>query len=448
MTGFRVGSVLGLGWPVSPDPNRLAHAFRALKHRNFRLFVSGQLVSLSGTWMQQVALSWLVYRLTGSPFLLGAVQCAALSPVLLSPLAGVWADRVSRHKVVIATQVLAMLQAFALAALVFSDSIHIGYVIVLAGFLGCVNAAEVPARQSFLVEMVDGKEDLPSAIALNSSIFNASRLIGPSIAGGLVAWIGEGWVFFWNGVSYIAVLLALCVMRLAPAPRRADPTEPVLRTLATGLRYAFGFRPIRNVLLLLVGASLVGYPYVALLPVFARDILHGDARTLGYLLAAGGLGAVTALIALATRPNARGLGRIIAAAVVVVGVSLIGFSVIRSLAGALILSFVAGGAMMVHLAGSNTLLQTIVDDDKRGRVMSLFAMAHMGMVSVGALAVGTLASHLGAPTTVLIGGAGCLVLATLFVRGLPAMRAHIRPVYVRLGILSEGSRAVPSDCSK
>jgi len=430
---------------VSLETGRIAHAFRALKHRNFRLFAAGQLVSLSGTWMQQVALGWLVYRLTSSPFLLGLLTFAALFPVLVvSPFAGVWADRVSRYRVVIATQVLAMVQAFALAALVFTDSVHIGYLIALAAFLGCVNGTEVAARQSFLVEMVEGTNDLPSAIALNSSIFNASRLIGPSIAGGLVAWIGEGWVFFWNGISYLAVLAALLAMRVAPTPRRADPAEPVLHTLAAGLRYAFGFVPIRNVLLLLMGTSLVGYPYIALLPVFARDVLGGDARTLGFLFASGGLGAVTGVLALATRPSARGLGRIIAAAVGVVGLSLIGFGLVRNLAGALALAFVAGGAMMVHLAGSNTLLQTVVDDDKRGRIMSLFAMAHMGMVPLGALVAGAAAHRFGAPTTVLVGGGLCLALTALFVRGLPALRAHIRPVYVRLGILTEeGPVGVP-----
>jgi MFS family permease len=428
---------------VSAGSRPLAHAFRALKHRNFRLFVGGQLISLSGTWMQQVALSWLVYRLTNSPFLLGMLAFAALFPVLvLSPFAGVWADRVSRYRVVIATQVLAMLQAFILATLVLTDSVHIGYVILLAAFLGCINGTEVPARQSFLVEMVEGKDDLPSAIALNSSIFNASRLIGPTIAGGLVAWIGEGWVFFWNGASYLAVLAALFAMRVAPTPRRVGPSEPVLATLGAGLRYATGLLPIRNVLLLLVGVSLVGYPYIALLPVFARDVLHGDARTLGFLFAAGGLGAVTGVLALATRPNARGLSRIITAAVVVVGLSLIGFALVERLLPALALAFVAGGAMMVHLAGSNTLLQTVVDDDKRGRVMSLFAMAHMGMLPLGALAAGAAAARFGAPATVLTGGLLCLLLAALFVRGLPAMRAQIRPLYVRLGILAEDGGAI------
>jgi len=284
--------------------------------------------------MQQVALGWLVYRLTSSPFLLGLLTFAALFPVLVvSPFAGVWADRVSRYRVVIATQVLAMVQAFALAALVFTDSVHIGYLIALAAFLGCVNGTEVAARQSFLVEMVEGTNDLPSAIALNSSIFNASRLIGPSIAGGLVAWIGEGWVFFWNGISYLAVLAALLAMRVAPTPRRADPAEPVLHTLAAGLRYAFGFVPIRNVLLLLMGTSLVGYPYIALLPVFARDVLGGDARTLGFLFASGGLGAVTGSWRWPRDRARAGWVRIIAAAVGVVGLSLIGFGLVRKPSG-------------------------------------------------------------------------------------------------------------------
>jgi MFS family permease len=434
---------------VPADARRLAHAFRALKHRNFRLFAGGQFVSLSGTWMQQVALSWLVYRLTSSPFLLGALAFAALFPVLvLSPVAGVLADRVSRYHLVIAMQVLAMLQAFSLAGLVFSGAVHVVHILILAAFLGCATGIEVPARQSFLVEMVEGKEDLPSAIALNSSIFNASRLIGPSIAGGLVAWIGEGWVFFWNGVSYLAVLMALFAMRVPPMPRRADRGTPILRTLADGLHYAVEFLPIRHVLLLMVGVSLVGYPYIALLPVFARDVLGGDARTLGFLFAAGGLGAVTGVLALATRPSARGLGRIIPGAVAVFGLSLVGLALVHHLVVALAMAFVAGGAMMVHLAGSNTLLQTIVDDDKRGRIMSLFAMAHMGMIPLGALAAGAAAHRFGAPATVLVGGAVCVVLAALFVRGLPAMRVQIRPVYVRLGILSEDGGVVVPDDSK
>jgi MFS family permease len=416
--------------------DRLAHAFRALRHRNFRLFIAGQIVSLSGTWMQQVAVGWLVYRKTGSPLLLGALAFASLFPtLLLAPLAGVWADRVNRHRMIVLTQVLAMAQAFVLAGLVLSGHVHVIHVILLSAFLGLVNGAEIPARQAFLIEMVEGKEDLGSAIALNSSTFNSARLIGPSIAGVLVSWLGEGWVFFWNGVSYLAVVAALLAMRVAPATRRVDPSESVLRPLREGLSYAAGFLPIRRLLLLIGAVALVGFSYVTLLPVFARDVLGGGAHTLGFLFAAGGVGAVAGVLGLASRPSVRGLLRIIAIAVVAFGGSLVGLAFTRRLSVALALLFVAGAGMMVHLASTNTVLQTIVDDDKRGRVMSLFATSHIGMVPLGGLLCGALAERIGAPRTVLLGGGLCLLFALIFWRSLPALRAEIRPVYVRLGIV-------------
>jgi MFS family permease len=414
----------------------MAHAFRALRHRNFRLFISGQIVSLSGTWMQQVAVGWLVYRLTSSPFLLGTLTFAALSPtLLLAPLAGVWADRVNRHRMLVTTQLLAMLQALALAALVFSGHVHVAPVILLSALLGLVNGAEIPARQAFLVEMVEGKEDLGSAIALNSSTFNAARLIGPSIAGVLVSWIGEGWVFLLNGLSYLAVVAALLAMEVRPVARRAREDESVLRTLGDGLCYAYGFVPIRRLLSLIAAVALVGFSYVTLLPVFARDVLGGGAHTFGFLVGAGGLGAVAGVLALASRPSVRGLGRVIVAAVATLGTGLIGLALTRRLPVALGMLFLAGAGMMVHLAATNTLLQTIVDDDKRGRVMSLFAMSHLGVLPLGGLLCGALASRIGAPTTVLIGGSLCLLFGALFLRALPGLRAEIRPVYVRLGIL-------------
>jgi MFS family permease len=393
-------------------------------------------VSLSGTWMQQVAVGWLVYRLTNSPFLLGALAFAALFPtLLLAPFAGVWADRVNRHRMIVATQILAMLQALTLAAVVFSGHVHVAVVLLLSAFLGLVNGAEIPARQAFLVEMVEGKEDLGSAIALNSSTFNAARLIGPSIAGLLVSWVGEGWVFLLNGFSYLAVVAALLAMRVNPVSRPRVQGESVLRTLGDGFRYAFGFLPIRRLLSLIAAVALVGFSYITLLPVFARDVLGGGPRTFGFLVGAGGLGAVAGVLALASRPSVRGLGRVILAAVTVFGASLIGLGLTRRLPLALAALFMAGAGMMVHLAATNTMLQTIVDDDKRGRIMSLFAISHLGVVPLGGLLCGALASHLGAQTTVLIGGSLCLLFAALFLRGLPALRAEIRPVYVRLGIV-------------
>jgi len=416
----------------------LAHSFRALRHRNFRLFLGGQIISLAGTWMQQVALSWLVYRLTRSPLLLGLVGFAGQIPsLLLAPVAGVWADRGNRRRIVIATQALAMLQALLLAALVLSGNVSIGHVLALSVLLGLVNGVDVPTRQAFLVEMVTGRDDLANAIALNSSVFNAARLVGPAIAGFLIGLMGEGAVFLLNGLSYIAVIGALCAMRIRPRPRPAGPRETLRHTLTEGFRYAFGFPPIRALILLVAVVSLMGVPFTVLMPVFATDILHGGPRTLGMLMAASGVGALIGALYLAGRPTVRGLGQVILLAVVLFGSSLVGFGLSRRLWLSMAALLGAGLGMMVQMASSNTILQTIVDDDKRGRVMSFYSMAFLGMVPFGSLLAGLLASRIGAPRTVALGGVACVAAGALFARALPALRAQVRPIYVRLGIVPE-----------
>jgi len=418
--------------------SRLTGAFRSLRHRNFRLFLLGQVVSVTGTWMQQVALSWLVYRLTHSAFLLGLVGFSGQIPSLfLAPVAGVWADRWDRRRLVIATQALAMVQALALAALVLAGSVAVWHLVALSLFLGIVNAFDVPARQSFLVQMVGGRDDLPNAIALNSSAFNAARLVGPAIAGVLIARVGEGTVFLVNGVSYAAVLVALFAIRVAPRPAAGRPSSSPWRNLREGVAYAAGFSSIRALLLLVGLVGIAGVPYRVLMPVFATDVLHGDAHTLGFLMGAIGVGALTGALFLAARRGVRGLSRVIVGAVALFGASLVGFSFSRSVAVSLGLAFLAGFGMMLQMASSNTILQTIVDDDKRGRVMSFYAAAFMGTMPIGSLLAGTLADLVGAPRTVLLGGVVCLLGALAFSRALPALREEIRPIYVRLGIIPE-----------
>jgi len=411
---------------------------RALRHRNFRLFLGGQIVSLAGTWMQAVALSWLVYRLTRSPFLLGLVGFAGQLPsLLLAPFAGVWADRGDRRRIVIATQALAMVQALVLSALVLTGSITIGHVIALSVMLGLVNGVDIPVRQSFLVEMVKGREDLANAIALNSSVFNAARLVGPAVAGFMIGLVGEGTVFLLNGLSYVAVIGALLAMRLDPRPRGEHAAQPILRNLRDGIRYAFGFAPIRALLLLIGLVSLMGVPFTVLMPVFATDVLHGGAHTLGLLMSSLGVGALGGALYLAQRRTVRGLGSIILGAVTLFAVALVGFGASRVAWLSMAALAAAGLGMMVQMASSNTILQTIVDEDKRGRVMSFYAMAFMGTVPLGSLLAGTLAARIGAPRTVMLGGAACLLGAVAFARALPDLRAQIRPIYRRLGIVPE-----------
>lgn len=416
---------------------------RALRSRNYRLFFGGQGISLIGTWMQRIALNWLVYRLSGSAIMLGVVGFAGQIPTfLLAPLAGVLSDRWNLRRVVIVTQVLALVQASVLAALTLTDTINVWLVLALSIMLGVINAFDIPARQTFVVQMVESPDDLPNAIALNSFLVNGTRLLGPSIAGVLIALLGEGQCFLLNALSYVAVIAALLAMRLAPQ-RQPCERDDVLHDLKEGLHYAFGFAPIRAVLVLLALVSLVGMPYAVLMPIFATDILHGGPQTLGFLMAASGLGAVSGAVYLARRRTVVGLGRTIARAAFLFGTGLVVFSVSRLLWLSLALMVVTGFAMMLQMASSNTVLQAIVDDDKRGRVMSFYTMAFMGMAPFGSLLAGTVAQWVGAPNTLIVGGAICVAGATVFLTRLPALRELVWPIYVRKGILREVPGSVP-----
>ncbi|HET6439030.1 MAG TPA: MFS transporter [Anaeromyxobacter sp.] len=423
---------------MAPDPNPLRHSFRALRHRNFRLFLAGQFVSLIGTWLQSVALGWLLYRLTHSAWVLGLAGFLTQIPsLLLSPLAGVWADRWNRHRMVIGTQTLAMVQAVALAALVLTGHEAILPILLLNLLLGVANAADVPARQSFVIEMVSGGDDLPNAIALNSSVFNLARLAGPALAGPLIALLGEGKVFLLNGLSYLAVIAALLAIRVPESPHHVEPTAEVWAHLREGLDYVVGFAPIRAVLVLLATINLVGTPTTVLLPIFAGDVFRGGAHTYGYLVGAIGVGALCGALYMASRRSVVGLGRLIALAVTLFSASLLGLSLCRRERLAVPVLAVTGFGMMVHMASSNTLVQTLVDPSKRGRVMSFYAVAFMGMAPIGSLFLGALASRIGAPLTAALSGATCLAAAATFARKLPALRAEVHPLYARMGVMPE-----------
>jgi MFS family permease len=411
--------------------------FRALRHRNYRLFFGGQSISLVGTWMQQVAMSWMVYRLTNSALLLGIVGFSGQIPAFfLTPLAGVIADRYNRHRVLIVTQTLAMLQALILSALVLTNRITVGQIVALSIFLGLVNSFDIPVRQAFTVEMIEEREDLGNAIALNSSMVNAARLIGPSLAGIIIAVLGEGICFLLNGVSYLAVIGSLLAMKIAPRKIKPPDTH-VLHELKEGFVYAFNSTHIKFILILLSLVSLMGVPYQVLMPVFARDIFHGGSITLGFLMAMSGIGALTGAIYLASRKSVIGLGKIIPLASGFFGSGVIAFALSRTLWFSMAVMCMTGFAMMVQMAASNTVLQTIVEEDKRGRIMGLFTMAFMGMVPFGNLLAGSLASKIGAPNTLLLGGTCCVIGALIFVRKLPSLREKIRPIYIEKGIITE-----------
>ena len=417
-------------------------AVRALRHRNYRLFFAGQTVSLIGTWMTRLATSWLVYRLTNSAFLLGFIGFAGQIPTfLLAPIAGVWVDRLDRHKVLIITQILSMVQSFWLAALALTHRITFQDIFWLSIFQGAINAFDMPARQAFVTQMVESREDLPNAIALNSSMVNASRLIGPSIAGVVIAAVGEGWCFFVDGVSYIAVIVSLLLMRIT-VQQLARKRESVIVELREGWKYVSSFTPIRAILLLLALVSLFGMPYTVLMPIFARDVLHGGPHTLGFLTGATGVGALFSAAYLATRKSVRGLGRVIPSVTIVFGVALIAFGASRWLLVSIVTLLFAGFGMMQAMAASNTILQTIVEEDKRGRVMAFYSMAFVGMAPFGSLVAGELAAHIGAPFTVMISGTVCIGGALIFFTQLPSIRAMIRPIYIRLGIVPEAARGV------
>jgi len=407
----------------------LPATLRALKHRNFQLFFSGQLISLIGTWMQSVAQAWLVYRLTGSSLLLGAVGFASQFPVfVVAPLGGIVADRRDRQRVVIATQVASMLLAFILAALALSGRVQVWHIFVLAVLLGVVNAFDIPGRQAFLVDMV-GKEDLMNAIALNSSMFNGARIIGPAIAGILVAKIGEGWCFFANAVSYIAVIIGLLMMRVHARTLSTAEGSPLSHMLQ-GFRWVWRTGPIRSLLLLLGLVSLVAMPYTVLMPVFADKVLHGGARGLGILMGATGVGALLGALTLASRTGVRGLGRWVAYSCGGFGVSLILFSFSRDFWLSVALLLPVGFCMMLQMSASNTLIQAMVPDELRGRVMALYSMMFMGMAPFGALLGGAIADRLGAPVTVAVGAVASLGGAVWFGMQLPKVRVEAHRLIV------------------
>ena len=416
----------------------LRHLLRALRSRNYRLFLAGQGVSLVGTWMQHVAMSWLVYRLTGSALLLGVVGFTSQIPTLfISPVAGVLADRWDRRRLLLATQTLAMLQAALLALVVLTGVVQVWQIILLSLILGVVNAFDIPIRQSFVVEMVEQREDLGNAIALNSSLVNGARLIGPAIAGLLIASVGEGICFILNALSYLAVIVALAAMHLPPAANPRPARRPILHELQEGFLYAYRFGPIRSILLLLALVSLMGMPYSVLVPVFAKDILHGGAHTFGFLMTAAGSGALIGTLYLASRHSVRGLGRVIVRATILFAVGIAIFALSGNFPLSLAALAVAGFGGMTLVASCNTVLQTILDEDKRGRVMSFFTMAFIGVAPFGSLGAGAMAGIIGPRDTLLLGGIGCLAGAAVFVRHLPQIREKVRPIYLRMGIIQE-----------
>ena len=423
-------------------PLKVNTIFRSLRHRNYRLFFSGQSISLIGTWMQRIALPWAVYRMTDSEVLLGVVGFAGSIPsFLLAPFAGVLIDRWSRYRVMLVTQVISMIQAGVLAWLSLSGGLEIWHIIVLSLVLGIINTFDMPARHSFVINMVNGKEDIGNAIALNSMMFNGARLIGPSVAGIILATAGEGACFLMNALSYVFVIASLMMMRVTET-REKKERVPMFREMKEGMDYVFGFAPIKHIILLLGLVSLMGASYQVLMPVYAKDILEGDSHTYGFLMGAAGAGALLGAIYLASRDTVLRLGRLIPSATALLSAGLIAISLSSSFFISMFLIFFTGLGMMAHTAASNTILQTIADEDKRGRVMSFYTMALMGTAPFGSLLAGWMAKVIGTPWTIFIGGAICLLGALVFFRRLPELKRLVSPVYVRMGILPEVAEGI------
>jgi MFS family permease len=440
-----------------------SHAWRALRHRNFRLFFGGQSISLIGTWMTRIATSWLVYRLTGSALLLGTISFAGQIPTFIfAPFAGVWVDRLDRRHVLVWTQTLSMVQSLALAGLTLSHLITIPLLLALSVMQGIINAFDMPGRQSFMVQMVEDRGDLSNAIAINSSMVNMARLVGPSLAGMLIAVTSEGWCFLIDGISYFAVIASLLMMRIhIPAVTRK--VTSTWTDLKVGWTYVSEFLPIRTILSLFALVSLMGMPFVVLMPIFAARVLHGGPHTLGFLMGAMGVGALMSALSLAARKSVRGLVRMIPIACTVFGLGLIGFGLSRVLLLSMAMSIVSGMGMMMGMAASNTVIQTIVSEDKRGRVMSYYTMAFMGMAPFGSLLAGTMANGVGIPLpgpsapiwwriagvslangigaswTVVVNGVMLLLGAAWFATKLPKLRRQIRPIYQEMGIVPSES---------
>ena len=427
--------------PAAPAPSRYAHAWRALRHPNFRLFFAGQTISLIGTWMVRVATSWLVYRLTGSALLLGMVGFVGQIPTfLLAPFAGVWVDRLNRRNLLVWTQALAAAQSLAIAALVLTHHINMPEIFALSVLQGLINAFDMPARQSFLVQMVAGpdgkpdKADLGNAIAINSSMVNVARLIGPALAGFLIAAFGEAPCFLIDGASYLAVIASLLMMTLAAPPARRSAAS-MLTQMSEGWTYVRDFVPVRTILLLFAIMSLMGMPFLVLMPIFATTILHGGPHTLGFLLGASGCGALISALSLAARKSVRGLTTNILVSGFLFGAALIAFSLSRSLPLSLVFMAATGFSMMQVMASSNTVIQTLVPEDRRGRVMSYYTVAFVGMAPFGSLLAGSLAAHFGAPHAVLISGVCCVLGAAWYSTQLKRIKTIILPIYREMGIL-------------
>jgi MFS family permease len=417
------------------DIKKYQYAYRALKNPNYRLFFAGQSISLIGTWMQRIAVSWLVYRLTGSALLLGAVGFATQIPnFILAPFGGVIADRYNRYRILLVTQVLSLIQASILAALVLLKTVQVWEVFALAFCLGLINALDVPVRQAFVVEMVDNEENLGNAIALNSFMVNIARMLGPTLAGVLIATWGEGVCFLVNAVSFVAVIASLWAMHIKPRTQKKR-SQDFLIELREGLGYAYHSLPLRSILCLLALVSLMGMPYQVLMPIFAKQSFGGDSRTLGFLMSMIGIGAICGGIFLAGRRTVYGLVDLLPRAAALFGLGLVGFALSRQVALSALLLVLCGCGMMMNLATSNTILQSLVDEDKRGRIMSLHTVAFLGMAPFGNLISGFLAQRWGAPNTILFGGTCCLVGASVFAWVLPSFRGEIHAAYARKGIV-------------
>jgi MFS family permease len=426
----------------------LSHVWRALRHRNFRLFFSGQSISLIGTWMTRVATGWLVYRLTHSALLLGLVGFAGQIPTfLLAPFAGVWVDRLNRRNVLLWTQALATLQSLLLAGLTLSKRITIGEILALSAFQGLINAFDMPGRQAFMVQMVEDRQDLGNAIALNSSMVNMARLAGPALAGPVIAAFGEGYCFLIDGLSYFAVIASLALMRLKPLPGRAAVTSSMAAQLKEGWAYVSGFAPVRTILLLFALVSLMGIPYVVLMPIFAVQVLHGGPHTLGWLMGASGVGAMISAFSLAVRKTVLGLGRMIPIAAISFGAGLILFGLSRVMWFSMLMMLLTGFGMMQGMAASNTIIQTVVPEDRRGRVMSYYTLAFVGMAPFGSLLGGGLAHKLGAPHTLVVTGTVVVLGGLWFATRLNTMREEIRPIYQAMGILPPKLQPVTEDAA-
>jgi MFS family permease len=419
-----------------------------LRHRNFRLFFSGQSISLIGTWMTRIATSWLVYRLTGSALLLGLVGFMGQIPTfLLAPFAGVWVDRLDRRQVLLGTQALAAVQSLLLAGLTLSKRITIGEILILSAFQGLINAFDMPGRQAFLVQMVEDRKDLSNAIAINSSMVNLARLVGPSLAGLVIAAFGEGYCFAIDGVSYFAVIASLALMQIKPLPGRGADASSMWTQLEEGWTYVSGFAPVRTILLLFALVSLMGMPFVVLMPIFASQVLHGGPHTLGLLMGASGVGALVSALSLAVRKTVLGLGRMIPIAAASFGAGLVLFGLSHVMWFSMLMMLLAGFGMMQGMAASNTIVQTLVPEDRRGRVMSYYTMAFVGMAPFGSLLAGSLAHWLGAPRTVMITGSVVILGAIWFATRLKAIRVEIRPIYQALGILPASLEPVVEDAA-